>query len=84
MVYWSVATNPKKLYQISLKRNAPISAVNKYKEYRNLLNKLKRKCKITYYKYYKYKCEEYRTNVKKLWQVINTCLLSNKLIKLTI
>ena len=45
--------------------------VEKYKIYRNALTKLKRISKINYYKY---KCEEYKNNTKKLWGLINSCI----------
>ena len=61
----------KTLYQASLRKNCTISSVIKYREYRNLLTKLKRKCKLNYYID---KCKEFRYNVKRLWQVINTCI----------
>ena len=51
----------KTLYQAILKNNCTISAVIKYKNYRNLLSKLKRKCKIIYYKD---KCKTFKHNVK--------------------
>ena len=46
-------------------------ALTKYKVYRNLLTKLKRISKINYFKD---KCEEYQTNIKNLWQIMNTCI----------
>ena len=61
----------KTLDPATLKNNCTISSVIKYKDYRNLLTKLKRKCKLCYYKD---KCKEFRHNVKRLWQVINTCI----------
>ena len=59
------------LYQSSLRKNSPYSSTIKYRNYRNLLTKLKCKCKLNYYKD---KCNEFRRNAKKLWQVINTCI----------
>ena len=59
------------LYQASLRKNSPNSSTIKYRNYRNLLTKLKRKCKLNYYKD---KCKEFRRNAKKLWHVINTCI----------
>ena len=61
----------KTLYQATLKNNCTVSAVIKYKDYRNLLTKLKRKCKIIYYKD---KCKAFKHNVKRLWQIINNCI----------
>ena len=40
----------------------------KYKNYRNLLKKIRRACKM---KYYKDKCLEYISSTKKLWGIIN-------------
>ena len=51
----------KTLYQATLKNNCTISSVIKYKDYRNLLTKLKHKCKIGYYKD---KCKAFKHNVK--------------------
>ena len=59
------------LYQASLRKNSPNSSTIKYRNYRNLLTKLKRKCKLNYYKD---KCKEFCRNAKKLWHVINTCI----------
>ena len=56
--------------QLSLS-DCTISSVLKYKEYRNLLNRLKCKCKVTFYKD---KCIEFKNNSRKLWQLINTCI----------
>ena len=61
----------KVLYQASLRKNSPNSSTIKYRNYRNLLTKLKRKCKLNYYKD---KCKEFCRNAKKLWHVINTCI----------
>ena len=59
------------LYQASLRKNSPYSSTIKYRNYRNLLTKLKHKCKLNYYKD---KCKEFQRNAKKLWHVINTCI----------
>ena len=59
------------LYQASLRKNSPYSSTIKYRNYRNLLTKLKCKCKLNYYKD---KCNEFCRNTKKLWHVINTCI----------
>ena len=47
----------------------------KYKQHQNLLNRIKRKAKTSYYNT---KCEEYRKNTKKLWQVINKTIGKQK------
>ena len=44
------------------------SSVNKYITYRNILKKLLRQSKLTYFTT---KCIEYKQNSKKLWQLIN-------------
>ena len=49
------------LYQASLRKNSPNSSTTKYRNYRNLLTKLKHKCKLNYYKD---KCKEFRNNAK--------------------
>ena len=59
------------LYQASLRNNSPNSSTMKYRKYRNLLTKLKHKCKLNYYKG---KCKEFCRNAKKLWNIINTCI----------
>ena len=61
----------KVLYQASLRKNSPNSSTTKYRNYRNLLTKLKCKYKLNYYKD---KCKEFRSNAKKLWHIINTCI----------
>ena len=61
----------KVLYQASVRKNSPNSSVTKYRNYRNLLTKLKHKCKLNYYKY---KCKEFCSNAKKLWHIINICI----------
>ena len=58
----------RKLYERTLSKEKSIELINTYKTERNLLNKLKRKSKIYYYRF---KCVEYRNNAKKLWQIIN-------------
>ena len=58
----------KQLYKETLKSNCSTESLVKYKQHRNLLNRIKRKAKTSYYNT---KCEEYRNNTKKLWQVIN-------------
>ena len=58
----------KRLYQKFLSDPSNCSYEQKYKEYRNVLNKVKRNCKTSYYQD---KCKEFRRNTKKLWQLIN-------------
>ena len=61
----------RKLYQNSIKHDAKLIDIDKYKEYRNVLTKLKRISKINYYKN---KCRELKNNTKKLWGLINSCI----------
>ena len=56
-----------KLYRDFLHQRTPESE-SKYKSYRKVLKKLKRYCKV---QYYHQKCTEYRSNTKKLWNIIN-------------
>ena len=67
--------NNKKLYLETLRKDCPISTVEKYKTSRNLLNRLKRSAMK---KYYATKCMEYRDNTTKLWQVINQTIGKTK------
>ena len=56
------------LYRKTLLRSASGSDRLKYKNYRNILTKLKRHCKC---KYYQDKCNEFSSNTKALWKIIN-------------
>ena len=58
----------KRLYQQHLSDPTNKQYELRFKKYRNLLNKVKRACKI---KFYKDKCVEYKQNTTKLWQLIN-------------
>ena len=49
--------------------------LKKYKEHFNILNCVKCRAKMTYYNA---KCNEYKTNAKKLWQVINQTIGKTK------
>ena len=60
--------NLKKLYKLCLKTGSTIDARDTYVLYRNHLNKVKRRCKI---EYYKNSCESYKNNTKKLWEIMN-------------
>ena len=64
-----------KLYKETLKRGAPAGIIETYKNYRNAYNKLKRYAKI---QYYRTRAEEYKSNTKKLWQLINSTISKNK------
>ena len=61
------STKQRLLYKNFLKDKTE-SNETKYKNYRNTLKKIKRRCKRDYYYL---KCTEFRQNTKKLWQVIN-------------
>ena len=58
----------KKLYRVSLRKNSSTNEITKYVNYKKTL-----RCAIRTAKrlYHNNKCEEYRNNSKKLWQVIN-------------
>ena len=58
----------KKLYKKTLSAKCDIKAKEKYKNYSALLCKLKRGAKK---EYYSKMCTEYRSNIKKLWKIIN-------------
>ena len=58
----------KALYRKTLKANCKEKAISDYKNFASILSKIKRASKR---KYYEGKCLEYRTNTKKLWQIIN-------------
>ena len=58
----------KKLYKSYLKPCSTIEACETYILYRYCLNKVKRRCKI---EYYKNSCESYKNNTKKLWEIMN-------------
>ena len=64
-----------KLYKETFKRGASAEIIETYKNYRNAYNKLKRYAKI---QYYKTRAEEYKSNTKKLWQLINSTINKNK------
>ena len=61
----------KKLYKLYLKQGSAPNARETYVLYRNCLNKVKRYCKA---QYYKCSCENYKSNTKKLWDIINQCV----------
>ena len=67
----------KTMYKAMLKPGATINTRETYKLYRNCLNKLKRTCKVQYYKNH---CKLYKKNTRKLWEIINNSMgkLSNK------
>ena len=58
----------KKLYAKSIKLNASNRDMVKYKNYKKILDRLKRISKISYYQT---KCTEFKNNIKKLWELIN-------------
>ena len=57
----------KRLYLDQLKAKSDVST-NRYKTYRNVLQKTLRSCKLSYFTN---KCAEYKQNSRKLWQLIN-------------
>ena len=58
-----------KLYKKKLIRDCSDETVTAYKTYQNALNRLKW---FTKRNYYNFKCLEYKSNTKKLWQLINS------------
>ena len=58
----------KKMYMTSIKGGATTADVTKYREYRNVLNRIKRKEKISYYHEL---CKRLMNNTKKLWEIVN-------------
>ena len=59
----------KQLYKISIGKKATTKDHKKYKEYRSMLQKLKRKAKMDHYQE---KYQRYKNETRKLWDVINT------------
>ena len=51
-----------------LKQGCTDDDVHKYREHRNVLNHLRCAAKTNYYRDH---CQEYKTNTKKLWQLIS-------------
>ena len=62
------------LYKKSIKSNSTLKTGITYKNYRNCLTKIKRKAKVEYYtkRYYTLK-----SNMKKLWQLMNNIINNN-------
>ena len=58
----------KKMYKICLKPGVTSGTCEAYTLYRNCLNKVKRACKL---QYYKNNCKMYKNNTRKLWEIIN-------------
>ena len=58
----------RKLFMSSSKIDKNPESLSKYRDYRNTLNRVKRAAKIMYYSNL---CNTFKTNGKKLWQLIN-------------
>ena len=58
----------KQLFSKTLTKTATTVDIDKYKHYRTVLNKVKRSLKMSYYTH---KCIEFKSNSKKLWEIIN-------------
>ena len=58
----------KRLYRLSIKKDAKLTDSIKYKTYHQILGKVKRQTKR---QYYIDQCEKFKGNTKKLWQTIN-------------
>ena len=71
----TASQNNKKLYLETLRKDCPASVREKYKNGRNLLNRLKRS---TMKNYYTTKCIDYKDNTRKLWHVINQTIGKTK------
>ena len=65
----------KKLYKKSIVNEASEQDVIRYKNYRNCLNRLKRKLKTDYYQNL---CTSLKNNTKKLWEIVNHTLGKEK------
>ena len=67
----------KNLYKKTLKEGCDDQIRETYILYRNCLNRIKRSCKM---QYYQSKCNQYKNNTKKLWELINKSIgkTSNK------
>ena len=63
------------MYKETFKRGTSTEIIETYKNYRNAYNKLKRHAKI---QYYRTQAEDYKSNTKKLWQLINSTISKNK------
>ena len=70
MSHGTEATSRKKieLYKKTLKKGVTNETIQKYKEYRNHYNKLKRTAQTSYYNE---KIKECKNKTKELWKVIN-------------
>ena len=64
------------LYKKTLKQGCTDDDVHKYREHRNVLNCLRHAAKTNYYWD---GCQEYKTNTKKLWQLINQTISKCKI-----
>ena len=65
----------KKLYKTSLMEGATETEKKIYKDFRNIYNRTKR---AMMKKFYSDKSSEYRTNTKKLWELMNSVIGKNK------
>ena len=63
------------LYKETIKKGTTTETLAKYKEYQNNFNRIKRSARN---KYYHEKAEEYKSNTKKLWQLINMTINKTK------
>ena len=60
-----------RLYRATLKGGNTLETVEKYKNYRNVLTKIKRHCKT---EFFRLKCTEFKSNTRKLWKLVNTAI----------
>ena len=59
----------KQLYIKTLKNKQDIAGLEKYKTYKRILQQVKRKTKLHYYRS---RCKEFKNDTRKLWSLINT------------
>ena len=59
----------KQLYTKTLKNKQDIAGLEKYKTYKRILQQVKRKTKLHYYRS---RCKEFKNDTRKLWSSINT------------
>ena len=61
-------TKQRTLYKSSLRKQASLNEIDRYRSYRNKLKEVIRRAKEHYYRA---KCQEFRQNTKRLWKLVN-------------
>ena len=64
-----------RLYKLSLRADASVEDINRYREYRNNYNRIKQKLCIPVKMW---KMENYKNNTKELWKIINRTISRHK------